>query len=167
MFHTALYLADMDGFLHYAAERAPQRGELAVAGPLEEIRLDEAVYRYPGKDNPAVAGVSLTVRRGEILAGKGRVLWNGLDVADLDPDSLWQSPGLVPQNFAQRPLSVRDNVTLDQPRGQGDDLAWQALEAVGLREAIEDLPDGVSVAAGERQAVPRASASYKRDIRCR
>jgi hypothetical protein len=59
MFHTALYLADMDGFLHYAAERAPQRGELAVVGPLEEIRLDEAVYRYPGKDTPAVAGGSL------------------------------------------------------------------------------------------------------------
>ncbi|GHI10465.1 ATP-binding cassette domain-containing protein [Streptomyces cellostaticus] len=165
MFHTALYLADMDNFLDYAAEHAPQRGELRVAGPVEEVRLDEVVYQYPGRGCPAVAGVSLAVRRGEILAvvgengsgkstlarllaaiflsDKGRVTWNGHDVTDLDPDSLWELSGLVPQHFAQWPLSVRDNVTLGQPREEADDRVWHALEAVGLREAIEDLPAGL------------------------
>ena len=136
-FHTSLYLADMDGFLAFAAERAPKRGELSLPGPLEEIRLDEVVYRYPGKETPAVAGVSLTVRRGEILAvvgengsgkstltrllsgvflaDKGHALWNGHDLADLDPDKTWELSGLVPQRFAQWPLNVRDNVTLGQP----------------------------------------------------
>ncbi|CAM5348285.1 ABC transporter OS=Streptomyces aurantiogriseus OX=66870 GN=GCM10010251_81770 PE=4 SV=1 [Streptomyces aurantiogriseus] len=165
MFHTALYLADMDGFLEYAAERAPKRGGLTPTRPVEEVCLHEVVYHYPGKDSPAVAGVSLTVRRGEILAvvgengsgkstltrllaalflaDKGRVTWNGHDVTDLDPDSLWELSGLVPQHFAQWPLSVRDNVTLGQPREEGDDRVWQALEAVGLRETIEDLPAGL------------------------
>ncbi|MFE9601479.1 ATP-binding cassette domain-containing protein [Streptomyces hokutonensis] len=165
MFHTALYLADMEAFLAFAAERAPKRGELALAGSVEEIRLDEAVYRYPGKDTPAVAGVSLTLRRGEILAvvgengsGKstltrllagifladqGTVSWNGHDLTGLDPDRLWERSGLVPQNFAQWPLNVRDNVTLGQPLTFDDDLVRQALEAVGLREAIEELPHGL------------------------
>ncbi|WP_328868878.1 ATP-binding cassette domain-containing protein [Streptomyces sp. NBC_00287] len=165
MFHSALYLADMDSFLVYAAERAPSRGTSGLTGRLEEVSVEEAVYCYPGKETPAVAGVSLTVRRGEILAvvgengsgkstltrlltaiflaDKGKVSWNGHDVAGLDAHRLWDASGLVPQNFAQWPLSVRDNVTLGQPREEGDDLVWQALDAVGLRETIEDLPEGL------------------------
>ncbi len=165
MFHTSLYLADMDSFLDYAAERAPKRGELTVNSPVTEIRIEEAIYRYPGKEKAAVDGVSLTVRQGEILAlvgengsgkstlarllagiflaDKGTVCWNGQDVTRLAPDSLGVLSGLVPQHFAQWPLSVRDNVTLGQPREEGDDLVWQALDAVGLRDAIEDLPDGL------------------------
>ncbi|MEU6379548.1 ATP-binding cassette domain-containing protein [Streptomyces sp. NPDC046909] len=165
MFHTALYLADLEAFLAFADERAPRRGELALSGPVEEVRLDEAVYCYPGKETPAVAGVSLTVRRGEILAvvgengsgkstltrllagiflaDKGQVSWNGHSLADLDPDRLWERSALVPQHFAQWPLSVRDNVTLGQPRSHDDALVWQALEAVGLRTVVEDLPRGL------------------------
>lgn len=165
MFHSSLYLADMDTFLTYAAQRAPDRGTEGLTGPLETVSTEEAVYRYPGKKKPAVAGVSLTVRRGEILAvvgengsgkstltrlltaifltDKGTVRWNGHDVADLDPHQLWDVSGLVPQNFAQWPLSVRDNVTLGQPREAGHDLVWQALDAVGLHEAITELPSGL------------------------
>ncbi|MCX4760236.1 ATP-binding cassette domain-containing protein [Streptomyces sp. NBC_01275] len=196
MFHSSLYLADMDGFLDYAARRAPDRGESALTGPLEEIRVDEGVYRYPGKESPAVAGVSLTVRRGEILAvvgengsgkstltrllaalflpDKGTVRWNGHDVAGLDPDRLWDQSGLVPQHFAQWPLSVRDNVTLGQPRAEGDDLVWQALDAVGLREAVEELPNGLDtllarelwggteLSGGQWQRLACARALYRR-----
>lgn len=165
MFHSSLYLADMDTFLTYAAQRAPDRGTAGLTSALETVTVEEAVYRYPGKEKPAVAGVSLTVRRGEILAvvgengsgkstltrlltaifltDKGTVRWNGHDVAGLDPHQLWDVSGLVPQNFAQWPLSVRDNVTLGQPRDTGDDLVWQALDAVGLREAIAELPNGL------------------------
>nr|WP_241266472.1 ATP-binding cassette domain-containing protein [Streptomyces scabichelini] len=196
MFHTALYLADMSSFLDFAAERAPKRGELALTGPVEEIHLDEAVYRYPGKDTPAVAGVSLTLRRGEILAvvgengsgkstltrllagiflaDKGSITWNGHDVADLDPDSLWEMSGLVPQNFAQWPLAVRDNTTLGQPREVGDERVWQVLEAVGMREVVEDLPHGLDtllarelwggteLSGGQWQRLACARALYRR-----
>jgi ATP-binding cassette subfamily B protein len=196
MFHSALYLADMDGFLAHAAARAPDRGTSGLTGPLEEVVLEEAVYHYPGKEFPAVAGVSLTVRRGEILAvvgengsgkstltrlltaifltEKGRVNWNGQDVAGLDPHKLWDMSGLVPQNFAQWPLSVRDNVTLGQPREETDDLVWRALEAVGLRDAIDELPDGLDtllarehwggteLSGGQWQRLACARALYRR-----
>ncbi|WP_329255077.1 ABC transporter ATP-binding protein/permease [Streptomyces sp. NBC_01478] len=165
MFHTSLYLADMDSFLDYADQHAPKRGESTVVGPVAEIRVEEAAYRYPGKEDPAVAGVSLTVRQGEILAlvgengsgkstlvrllagiflaDKGTVSWNGQDITRLDPDSLWVRSGLVPQSFAQWPLSVRDNVTLGQPREDGDALVWEAIDAVGLTEAVHRLPAGL------------------------
>ncbi|MFH9863632.1 ATP-binding cassette domain-containing protein [Streptomyces sp. NPDC017202] len=162
LFHTSLYLADMQAFLDLARERAPKRGELTIPERVDEIRVEEAVYHYPGKEDPAVAGVSLTLRRGEILAvvgangsgkstltrlitgivlaDKGRVLWDGIDLADADPDSVWSRTSLVPQNFACWPLRARENITLGQPRTQDDEPVWDAIDAVGMREEIEKLP---------------------------
>ncbi len=196
MFHTSLYLADSDSFLDYAAQHAPKRGPSAVGGQLEDLTVTEAVYRYPGKEKPAVDGVSLTVRRGEVLAlvgengsgkstlvrllagiflaDKGTVRWNGESVTDLDPDSLWRVSGLVPQHFAQWPLSVRDNVTLGQPREEDDHLVREALEAVGLTEAVQDLPAGLDtllarelwggseLSGGQWQRLACARALYRR-----
>ncbi|MFE1788951.1 ATP-binding cassette domain-containing protein [Streptomyces sp. NPDC059525] len=165
VFHTSLYLSDMQSFLDEAAARAPRRGPGRISGPVEQIRLDEVVYRYPGKDRPAVDGVSLTLERGQILAivgangsgkstltrlitgiylaDKGTVTWNGSDLADTDPDSVWRRTGLVPQDFARWPLRVRENVTLGQPRTHDDGPVWEAIDAVGLREAVEELPNGL------------------------
>ncbi|MFC5029238.1 ABC transporter ATP-binding protein [Streptomyces sp. So13.3] len=165
VFHTSLYLSDMQAFLDDAAKKAPKRGELPMRAPVDEIRLEEATYQYPGKDKPAVDGVSLTLRRGDILAivgvngsgkstltrlitgiylaDKGRVTWNGSDLAAVDPASVWACTGLVPQIFAQWPLRVRENVTLGQPRTFDDSPVWKAVDAVGMREAVEDLPHGL------------------------
>ncbi|MEU7380667.1 ATP-binding cassette domain-containing protein [Streptomyces sp. NPDC042207] len=162
MFHTSLYLADMRSFLDMARDRAPRRGERTIPARVDEIRLDEVVYRYPGKDEPAVDGVSLTLRRGQILAivgengsgkstlaklitgillaDKGRVLWDGTDLADADPDAVWRRTALVPQNFACWPLRTRENITLGQPRTYDDGPVWEAVDAVGMREAVEKLP---------------------------
>ncbi len=165
VFHTSLYLSDMQAFFDDAARQAPERGAGAVAAPVEEIRLEEVTYRYPGKDKPAVDGVSLTLRRGEILAvvgvngsgkstltrlitgiylaDKGRVTWNGTDIAHTDPATVWDCTGLVPQIFAQWPLRARENVTLGQPHSTDDREVWEAVDAVGMREAVEDLPAGL------------------------
>jgi ATP-binding cassette subfamily B protein len=162
MFHTSLYLADMRSFLDMAAERVPKRGELTISERVEEIRLDEVVYQYPGTEEPAVDGVSLTLRRGEILAivgengsgkstlaklitgillaDKGRVLWDSTDLADTRPDSVWSRTALVPQNFASWPLRARENITLGQPKTLDDGPVWEAVDAVGMREAVEKLP---------------------------
>lgn len=162
MFHTSLYLADMRSFLDLATERAPKRGQLTIPERVDEIRLEEVVYQYPGKDEPAVAGVSLTLRRGEILAvvgengsgkstlaklitgillaDKGRILWDGIDLAQADPDAVWRRTALVPQNFACWPLRTRENITLGQPKTFDDGPVWDVVDAVGMREAIEKLP---------------------------
>jgi ABC-type multidrug transport system fused ATPase/permease subunit len=165
VFHTSLYLSDMQAFLDDAAARTAVRGELAVTAPVEEIRLRHVTYRYPGKETPAVDDISLTLRRGEILAivgingsgkstltrlitgiylaDKGQVTWNGADLAEVDPATVWRHTGLVPQIFAQWPLRVRENVTLGSPRTHDDAPVWSAIDAVGLREAVDALPQGL------------------------
>ncbi|WP_190068699.1 ATP-binding cassette domain-containing protein [Streptomyces lanatus] len=162
MFHTSLYLADMRAFLDLAGERAPDRAKSTIRERVDEIRLDEVVYHYPGKAEPAVAGVSLTLRRGEILAvvgengsgkstlaklvtgillaDKGRVLWDDTDLARADPDAVWKRTALVPQSFARWPLRTRENITLGQPRTHDDRAVWDVVDAVGMRDTIEKLP---------------------------
>ncbi|GAA1542363.1 hypothetical protein GCM10009730_59270 [Streptomyces albidochromogenes] len=190
VFHTSLYLSDMHPFLDDAAARAPKRGSRTHAAPTEEIRLEEVVYQYPGRDKPAVDGVSLALRRGQILAivgangsgkstltrlligiylpDKGRVTWNGTDLAEVDPATVWANTGLVPQIFAQWPLRVRESVTLGQPRTHNDAPVWEAVDAVGLREAVEDLPAGLDtllardVFGGQWQRVACSRALYRR-----
>ncbi|MBC9718423.1 ATP-binding cassette domain-containing protein [Streptomyces sp. TRM66268-LWL] len=165
LFHTSLYLVDMRAFLDLADELAPKRGALTIPERIEEIRIDEAVYHYPGKEEPAVAGVSLTLRRGEILAlvgengsgkstlarlitgivlpDKGAVQFDGINLADAAPSSVWSRTSLVPQNFACWPLRARENVTLGQPRTHDDGPVWKAIDAVGMREEVEKLPQGL------------------------
>ncbi|MGC9439691.1 ATP-binding cassette domain-containing protein [Streptomyces sp. WG5] len=196
MFHTSLYLADMRAFLDLAAERAPKRGTLTIAEQVDEIRLDEVVYQYPGKDEPAVAGVSLVLRRGEILAivgengsgkstlaklitgillaDKGRVTWDGVDLADADPDAVWKRTAFVPQNFACWPLRARENITLGQPRTHDDGPVWEVVDAVGMREVIEKLPQrldtllakelwgGAELSGGQWQRLVCGRALYRR-----
>ncbi|MER6304551.1 ABC transporter ATP-binding protein [Streptomyces sp. NPDC001657] len=196
LFHTSLYLADMRSFLDMAAERAPKRGELTIPDRVEEIRLDEVVYRYPGKDEPAVKGVTLTLRRGEILAivgengsgkstlaklitgillaDKGNVVWDGIDLAHAHPDAVWKRTALVPQNFACWPLRTRENITLGQPRTWDDEAVWEAVDAVGMRAAIEKLPrqldtllarelfGGVELSGGQWQRLVCGRALYRR-----
>ncbi|GAA1709850.1 ATP-binding cassette domain-containing protein [Streptomyces yatensis] len=196
MFHTSLYLADMRSFLDMAAERAPRRGELTIPERVDEIRLDEVVYQYPGKEEPAVDGVSLTLRRGEILAivgengsgkstlaklitgillaDKGRVRWDGTDLAQADPDAVWKRTALVPQNFACWPLRARENITLGQPKTFDDEPVWQAVDAVGMREAVEKLPrqldtllarelfGGAELSGGQWQRLVCGRALYRR-----
>ncbi|WP_282693532.1 ABC transporter ATP-binding protein [Streptomyces sp. CC208A] len=196
VFHTSLYLGDMQSFLDEAADRAPQRGPCRLAAPVDEIRLEEVVYQYPGKDKPAVDGVSLTLRRGQILAivgangsgkntltrlltgiylaDKGTVSWNGTDLADADPASVWRLTGLVPQIFGQWPLRLRENVTLGQPHSYDDAPVWEAIDAVGLRDAVEDLPAGLDtllardlwggteLSGGQWQRIACSRALYRR-----
>ncbi|MFG2865478.1 ATP-binding cassette domain-containing protein [Streptomyces sioyaensis] len=196
LFHTSLYLADMRTFLDMATDRAPKRGELTIPERVDEIQLNEVVYQYPGKSEPAVNGISLTMRRGEILAivgengsgkstlaklitgillaDKGRVLWDGIDLAEADPEAVWKRTALVPQNFACWPLRTRENITLGQPRTFDDGPVWDAIDAVGMREAVEKLPQqldtllarelfgGAELSGGQWQRLGCGRALYRR-----
>ncbi|MFI8100939.1 ATP-binding cassette domain-containing protein [Streptomyces sp. NPDC086023] len=165
MFQHALYLEDYRGFLELAASMSGRRGQ-AVAGPPAKLVLEEAAYTYPGKDAPALGPVSLSLSRGEIIAvvgengagkstlirlltgltlpGEGEVYWDGVPTRDADQESLWAHVGLVAQSFAYWPFTARENITLGQPdEERGEAAVWEALDAVGMRKAVEDFPNGL------------------------
>ncbi|MBO0654515.1 ABC transporter ATP-binding protein [Streptomyces triculaminicus] len=168
LFHSSLFLGDWKRFVDTTtADVALARGgEQAPVCP-ETIRLENVTYAYPNKPHPAVDDLSLTLRRGEVvavvgengsgkssliklvtglyLAEKGTVTWDGVDLASVDPDTVWAQTGLVPQFFACWPLACRENITLGQPVTWDDEAVWDVVETVGMREAVEELPDGLDM----------------------
>ncbi|GGR70394.1 ABC transporter [Streptomyces aureoverticillatus] len=166
LFRTSLYLEDWQAFLRRAEELRAVRGARAVpdGGPAE-IRAEKVSYTYPGAAAPAVDGVSLTLRRGELIAlvgengsGKttlsalltglriastGTVTWDGTDLADADPDSVWAKVGLVPQDFTRWPMDLRANIHLGQPRSENDAPLLDAARAAGADSVIAHVPHGL------------------------
>ncbi|MER6734679.1 ABC transporter ATP-binding protein [Streptomyces puniciscabiei] len=169
LFRTALYLEDWAGFLRRAGGLRAVRGsaEVTQGGP-EAIRLREVSFAYPGAGSPALRGVELELRRGEVVAlvgengsGKttlsklitgmylpssGSVCWDDLDLAAADPQQVWQQVGVVPQQYTRWPMSLRENITLGQDERHGadeaEDVMRTAAESAGAAELVQLLPHG-------------------------
>jgi len=134
VFEHGLYFADFQGFCELSQTRAePEPGRAAPAA-FTEIRLDRVTFSYPDAPHPAVRDVSLTLRRGEVIAlvgengsGKstlaallaglyrpqqGTVRWDGVDAVELDPDSVRERVAVVMQEPTRWPFSARVNITI-------------------------------------------------------
>ena len=141
----------------------PPRGEAAF----EDVR-----FSYPTRQNtPALNGVSFRVRQGEKLAivgpsgaGKstifhlllrfydpvaGRVTFDGVRLADLDPADLRARIALVPQDSVMFASSVRDNIRFGRPDASDAEVA-RAAEHANAAGFIAALPRGFDTQVGER-----------------
>ena len=154
-----------------------------------EIVFDRVSFGYdPAK--PVLREVSLRIAPGETVAfvgqtgaGKstiaklitrfydptaGRVLLDGHDLRDVTLDSLRHQLGVVPQEPFLFAGTLRDNLAFARP-DVDDDEVWRAVDAVGLREVVERMPDGLdsvvhergqSLSSGERQLIALARAFH-------
>ncbi len=134
------------------------------------IALEGVTFAYPGRERPALLGASLAVRPGETLgligpsgcgkstllalvmglrqAQSGAVLAGEQEVAELDPRSWHARIGWLPQRPHLFRASVLENVRLGRADAEETQVS-AALEAVGLREAVDALPDGIGTLLGE------------------
>ncbi|PAX09729.1 ABC transporter transmembrane domain-containing protein [Sphingomonas lenta] len=150
---------------------APARPSLLPEPPLGALRFDDVHFHYPTRrDAPALHGVTLDVRPGETVAvvgpsgaGKstlfqlaerfydpdqGRVLIDGVDLRDADPQAVRARIALVPQETVIFGASARDNLRYGRWEASDDEL-WAAAEAANAAEFLHKLPDGLDTFLGE------------------
>jgi ATP-binding cassette, subfamily C, bacterial CydCD len=156
----------------------------AIAG----IAVDELCVTYPGRSEPALDGVSLTVQPGETLAlvgpsgcGKstllgvllglvtpasGSVRIGGVELGDLDLEAWRARLAWVPQRPHLFKATIAQNVRLARG-GATQEEVWAAVSEAGLTDTIGKLPDGLDtvlgdqgagLSAGERQRIALARA---------
>ncbi len=163
--------------------------ELAASG---HVAFEDVTFSYPGAEAPVLSDISFAVKPGETTAiigstgsGKstlvnliprlfdvtsGRVLVDGVDVRDLDPDLLWAQIGLVPQKAYLFSGTIASNLRYGNPRATDEDL-WHALEIAQARDFVEAMPGqleasisqgGTNVSGGQRQRLSIARALVRR-----
>ncbi|WP_028811890.1 ABC transporter ATP-binding protein [Streptomyces flavidovirens] len=136
-----------------------------------EVRFDDVHFTYDEKSGATLTGIDITVPAGGSLAivgptgsGKstlsylvprlydvtdGGVTLDGVDVRDLDFDTLARAVGVVSQETYLFHASVADNLRFAKPDATDEELR-AAAEAAQIHDHIASLPDGYDTLVGER-----------------
>ncbi|MFD5659586.1 ABC transporter ATP-binding protein [Streptomyces hirsutus] len=136
-----------------------------------EVRFENVTFGYDGKGGPVLDGIDIAVPAGTSLAvvgstgaGKstlghlvprlydvtgGRVTLDGVDVRDLDFDTLARAVGVVSQETYLFHASVADNLRFAKPDATDEEL-HAAARAAQIHDHIAALPDGYDTVVGER-----------------
>ncbi|MFC7304583.1 ABC transporter ATP-binding protein [Streptomyces monticola] len=145
--------------------------------PRGEVRFEAVEFHYDADDGgrdgrgPVLDAIDLTVPAGGSLAvvgptgsGKstlsylvprlydvtgGRVTLDGVDVRDLDFDSLARAVGVVSQETYLFHASVADNLRFAKPDATDEEL-HAAARAAQIHDHVAALPDGYDTVVGER-----------------
>ena len=172
---TDLYqraMASVDRVMDLLETKLPVRGSGALAkGPQGALSFENVGFSYDGR--MAVDAVSLRVPAGQTVAlvggtggGKstllklllrfidpasGRILFDGVDIASLDPVALRHAIGYVAQEPFLTDGTVADNIAYGErePDAARVEAAARAAEA---HDFISAMPQGYASAVGERGA---------------
>jgi ATP-binding cassette, subfamily B, multidrug efflux pump len=156
------------------------------------VEFENVTFQYPGAEEPALAGVSLTAHPGEItaiiggtgsgkttLAGliprfydanQGRVLVDGVDVREMTQAELRARIGFVPQKAVLFTGTVADNIRYGREQATDEEVHHAAGVAQAL-EFVDALPQqfaspiaqgGTNLSGGQKQRLAIARAIVRR-----
>lgn len=143
-------------------------------GFVASIEIEGVSLTYPGKRDPAISEITLTIPMGSSVAfvgpsGAGKTTVVDVLLGVLAPDegrvnisglpplaAVAKWPGAVsyvPQDVVISNGSIRENVALGYPiEAATDELVLNALKIANLDDFMDDLPEGIDTPVGERGA---------------
>jgi ATP-binding cassette subfamily B protein len=169
--HTT-FLEDYFSFLHIEPLiPVPPKPDKIPAGSVSGIEFNNVSFAYSGGTAPAVEGLDLEIRPGELIAlvgengagkstlirlllrfydaDRGEIKIGGVNVKNMDPDELRSRIGVLFQDYANYELSVRENVTMGWPYGNhDDDKVKKALRDSHSEWLVKKLPGGLDSKVG-------------------
>ncbi|MEU8323953.1 ABC transporter ATP-binding protein [Nonomuraea sp. NPDC048881] len=169
------------------------------------VELRDVWFRYSDEHPWVLRGVDLFIPYGHTVALVGRngagkstlvkllcrfydptrgsILWDGVDIRDVAPETLRARMGAVFQDFVSYELTAADNIAVGDLTAEGDrDRLERAAREAGVHDALSALPhgydtmlsrefapeqdeeeDGVLLSGGQWQRLALARAFLRRD----
>jgi ATP-binding cassette, subfamily B, multidrug efflux pump len=157
-----------------------------------QLVFENASFQYPGAAAPVLRDINFVASPGQTTAiigstgaGKttllslvprlfdatdGRVLVDGIDVRDIEPEALWERIGLVPQRPYLFSGTVASNLRYGNPDATDEEL-WEALKIAQGKDFVEAMAEGLNapiaqggtnVSGGQRQRLAIARALVRK-----
>jgi len=173
---SALYLQDLFDFFAITPVIEGRHQGKKVPQPIREGFVFEGVsFKYPQSDRWAIHNLSFQLRAGEKLAlvgengaGKttlvkllarlyepteGRILIDGVDMREYDPESLRAAIGVIFQDYQRYQLKVRENIAVGDIAYRDDNPRIENAAIKSLAKSVVDaLPRGYEQILGKRFA---------------
>jgi len=154
-------------------QRTPNENLGEHLTPRESIELKNIQFTYPGKPEPALRGVTMTIGVNKVIglvgaSGSGKSTAIDLLLGLIQPEKgellidgepitkqqlrAWQnSLGFVPQSIFLADSSIRENIAFGLPPELVDEEKVQrAATMAHLDELLAELPEGLNTRVGER-----------------
>ncbi len=171
MYEDNLYLSTLYDYLDTPVD-APLGTATRGPTPGDGVRFEGVSFTYPGSTEPAVSDVSFHLQPGRSLAlvgengsGKttliklltrlyvpsaGRILLDGLDLAEWNPSALRHRVGVIFQDFARYQLKVGENIGVGDVQHFDDEARWREAAALSMAAPfVEELPEGYQTQLGK------------------
>lgn len=169
-----------------------QRSEMIQPGRLAgRIELQDITFSYSPLAPPVVRDINLKIEPGEFIGlvgasgsgkstlagvmmglyppGSGRVLFDNIELQQMDLRAVRQQLGIVTQQTALFPLTIRDNISLSQPTAPLQRVVEAARQAcihhdistmaLGYQTVLPDR--GATLSGGQRQRLALARALFQ------
>jgi len=156
------------------------------------LEFRDVTFRYPGAEHAVLEHISFTSLPGQTTAiigstgagktsmvnlaarlfdvSEGQVLFDGVDVREIDAEILWRRIGVVPQKAYLFAGTVASNLRYGKPDATEEEM-WEALEVAQAADFVREMPGGlnadiaqggVNVSGGQRQRLAMARALVRK-----
>ncbi len=172
LYESALFVDDYESFVNLRPLPRREVPDHEPLPPFERLVAEDITFMYPGAVEPALKGVSMEIRAGEVVAlvgengsGKttlakllahlytpdsGRILWDGRNTSHLDPLVVRDGIAVIFQDFVRYLLPASENIGAGRHEHLDDlDAIVRSARHAGADSFLSGLPKGYDTVLGK------------------